>query len=67
MIVDSALAPVRMLANDAKDLCQGSFTYTVLVSLLSGLFFGLPSLSAIARAFNASFGKDTQVIHTLCA
>lgn len=54
MIVDSALAPVRMLANDAKDLCQGSFTYAVLVSLLSGLFFGLPSLSAIARAFTFS-------------
>lgn len=54
MIVDSALTPVRMLANDAKDLCQGSFTYSIFVSLLSGLFFGLPSLSAIARAFTFS-------------
>jgi hypothetical protein len=54
MIIDSALAPVRMLANDAKDLCQGAFTYSVFVSLLSGLIFGLPSLSAIARAFTFS-------------
>ena len=47
MIVDSALAPVRMIANDATELCQGSFTYSIFVSLLLGLIFGLDS-SAVA-------------------
>ncbi|MCA2959434.1 MAG: transposase [Silvanigrellales bacterium] len=51
MIVDSVPAPVRSLANDAKDLCEGDFSYRVLVALLVGLFFGLPSLSAIVRSF----------------
>ena len=51
MLVDSVPAPVRALANDAKDLCDGDFSYRVLVALLVGLFFGLSSLSAIVRAF----------------
>lgn len=51
MIVDSVPGPVRVLANDAKDLCDGAFSYRVLVALLVGLFFGLTSLSVIVRSF----------------
>ena len=40
-------------------MCQGNFTYKVLVSLLSGLFFGLPSLCAIVRAFTFSPSVST--------
>lgn len=51
MLVDSVPGPVRSIANDAKDLCSGAFSYRVLVVLLCGLFFGLPSLCAIVRLF----------------
>jgi Transposase DDE domain len=51
MLVDSVPAAVRTLANDAKDLCSGAFSYRVLVVLLCGLLFGLPTLCAIVRAF----------------
>ncbi len=51
MIVDSVPEPLRKLANDAKDLCGGAFSYRVFVALLVGLFFGLSSLSSIVRAF----------------
>ena len=51
MIVDSVPVAVRKIANDAKDLCGGVFSYPVFVALLMGLFFGLQSLSAIVRTF----------------
>lgn len=51
MLVDSVPVPVQALANDAKDLCGGAFSYRVLVALLCGPFFGLPSLCAIVRVF----------------
>jgi Transposase DDE domain len=51
MIVDAVPPPVRTLANDAKDLCKDAFSYRVFLSLLAGLFFGLPSMSAIVRSF----------------
>jgi Transposase DDE domain len=51
MIVDSVPAAVRIIANDAKDLCGGAFSYPVFIALLAGLFFGLQSLSAIVRKF----------------
>jgi len=51
MIVDSVPVAVRKIANDAKDLCGGAFSYPVFVALLVGLFFGLQSLSSIVRTF----------------
>ena len=54
MLSNSVVVSVRQIANDAKDLCSGDFTYKVFVSLLSGLFFGLPTLSAIVRVFTFS-------------
>jgi Transposase DDE domain len=51
MVSDSVVQDVRCLANNAKDLCHGDFSYNVLVSLLSGLFFGITSLSDIVRTF----------------
>jgi len=59
MLVDSVPAPVRALANDAKDLCDGAFSYRVLVTLLAGLFFGLPSLCAIARTLTFACSVST--------
>ena len=54
MLSNSVVVSVRQIANDAKDLCNCDFTYKVFVSLLSGLFFGLPTLSAIVRVFTFS-------------
>ena len=54
MVSNSVVVSVRQIAKEAKDLCNCDFTYKVFVSLLSGLFFGLPTLSAIVRILTFS-------------